>query len=89
MLKNTLPLGFNLSDKVRKDIWSDSYVNLVTLSPNFSEDEGDDVLFQSKFVKISTNTKTKQFLSIHQWTAAFHFYGCILCEISKVYLGLN
>jgi hypothetical protein len=66
-----LPLGFNVSDKIKKDIWSDSYVDLVTLSPNFNEDEDDDVLFKTKSVKISTIAKTKQFLSIHQWTAAF------------------
>ena len=57
--------------KLKKDIWLDSNVDLVTLSPNFNEDENDDVLFKPKSVNISTNAKTKQFLSIHQWTAAF------------------
>ena len=52
--------------KLKKDIWSDSYVDLVTFSPNFNEDE--EALFKTKLVKISTNAKTKQFLSIHQWT---------------------
>jgi len=71
------PLGFNVSDKIKKDIWSDSYVDLVTLSPNFNEDEDDDVLFKTKSVKISTIAKTKQFLSIHQWTAAFDIFMSI------------
>jgi hypothetical protein len=43
----------------------------VTLSPNFNEDEDDDLLFKPKSVNISTNAKTKQFLSIHQWTVHY------------------
>ncbi|CAC5409089.1 unnamed protein product [Mytilus coruscus] len=53
LLKNTLPLGFNVSEKIRKDIMSDSYVDFVTLSPNFNEDEDDDVLFRSKAIPMS------------------------------------
>jgi hypothetical protein len=36
--------------KLKKDIWSDSYVDLVTFSPNFNEDE--EALFKTKLVKI-------------------------------------
>ncbi|VDI42881.1 Hypothetical predicted protein [Mytilus galloprovincialis] len=56
---------------------SDSYVDFVTLSPNFNEDEDDDVLFKSKAVKISTYAKPKQLFSIHQWTEAFDIYMSI------------
>ncbi|CAG2250747.1 unnamed protein product [Mytilus edulis] len=77
LLRNTLPLGFNVSEKIRKDIMSDSYVDFVTLSPNFNEDEDNDVLFKSKAVKISTYAKPKQLFSIHQWTAAFDIYMSI------------
>jgi hypothetical protein len=46
--------------KLKKDIWLDSNVDLVTLSPNFNEDENDDVLFKPKSANISTNAKTKR-----------------------------
>ncbi|CAG2185561.1 unnamed protein product [Mytilus edulis] len=77
LIRNTLPLGFNVSEKIRKDIMSDSYVDFVTISPNFNEDEDEDVLFKSKAVKISTYAKPKQLFSIHQWTEAFDIYMSI------------
>jgi len=87
---NTLPLGFNVGDKIKKDIWSDSYVDLVTLSPNCNEGENNAVLFKTKLVKISTNAKAKQCLSIHQWTAAFDIYMSIYyVKYPNSSLGLN
>ncbi|VDI56299.1 Hypothetical predicted protein [Mytilus galloprovincialis] len=45
ILQNTLPLGFNVDEKIRRDIWSDSYLDLIKLLPNFNEEENDDILF--------------------------------------------
>ena len=74
LIKNTLPLGFNVSDKVKKEIWTDNYVDLIALLPNFNDEDDDDVLFKTRAVKISTNSKPRHFLSIHQWTAAFDIF---------------
>lgn len=74
LIKNTLPLGFNVSDKVKKEIWTDNYVDLISLLPNFNDEDDDDVLFKTRAVKISTNSKPRQFLTIHQWTAAFDIF---------------
>ncbi|CAC5400660.1 unnamed protein product [Mytilus coruscus] len=73
ILKNTLPL----EEKIRRDIWSDVYLDLIKLSPNFNEEENDDILFSSKNVKISTAAKAKQITNIHQWTAAFDIFMSI------------
>ena len=54
-------MGFNVSDKIKKDIWSDSYVDLVTLSPNFNEDEDDDVLFKTNQLKFPQLLKRSSF----------------------------
>lgn len=43
ILKNTLPL-----EKIRRDIWSDVYLDLIKLSPNFNEDENDDFCLEQK-----------------------------------------
>ncbi|CAG2221487.1 unnamed protein product [Mytilus edulis] len=47
ILQNTLPLGFNVDEKIRRDIWSDLYLDLIKLLPNFNEEENDDILFRS------------------------------------------
>ncbi|VDI53869.1 Hypothetical predicted protein [Mytilus galloprovincialis] len=73
ILQNTLPLGFNVDEKIRRDIWSDLYLDLIKLLPNFNEEENDDILFSTKSVKISTTAKAKQLTNIHLWTAAFRY----------------
>ncbi|VDI80146.1 Hypothetical predicted protein [Mytilus galloprovincialis] len=77
ILQNTLPLGFNVDEKIRRDIWSDLYLDLIKLLPNFNEEENDDILFSTKSVKISTTAKAKQLTNIHLWTAAFDIFMSI------------
>ena len=61
VIKNTLPLGFNVNNDVKSKIWSDQFVDLYKLLPNFNE-EDNDVLFKTSAVKITKNTKPKQLL---------------------------
>ncbi|CAG2215629.1 unnamed protein product [Mytilus edulis] len=77
ILQNTLPLGFNVDEKIRRDIWSDSYLDLIKLLPNFNEEENDDILFSTKSVEISKNANAKQLTNIHLWTAAFDIFMSI------------
>ncbi|XP_076070129.1 uncharacterized protein LOC143041880 isoform X1 [Mytilus galloprovincialis] len=77
ILQNTLPLGFNVDEKIRRDIWSDLYLDLIKLLPNFNEEENDDILFSTTSVKISTTAKAKQLTNIHLWTAAFDIFMSI------------
>jgi hypothetical protein len=79
MLKNTLPLGFHVTDKVKQAIWADNYVDFYILLPNFNVDE-EDTLLKNDLLKISKNTKPKVLFSIHQWTSAFDIYMSIYFE---------
>lgn len=89
LLNNSLPLGFNVSEKARRDIWADNYVDLTHLLPNFNDQHEDEILFKSQTVKISTNVKSKQFFSIYQWTAAFDiFMSLFIVKSPESSLGL-
>lgn len=89
LLNNSLPLGFNVSEKTRRDIWADNYVDLTHLLPNFNDQHEDEILFKSQTVKISTNVKSKQFFSIYQWTAAFDiFMSLFIVKSPESSLGL-
>lgn len=89
LLKNSLPLGFNVSEKTKRDIWADNYVDLTHLLPNFNNQHDDEILFKSKAVKISTNVKFKQFFSIYQWTTAFDiFMSLFIAKSPESSLGL-
>lgn len=89
LLNNSLPLGFNISEKTKRDIWADNFVDLTHLLPNFNDQHEDEILFKSQTVKISTNVKSKQFFSIYQWTAAFDiFMSLFIVKSRESSLGL-
>ena len=68
-MKHSLPLHFHVIKKTRTQIWCDSYIDLLSLLPNF--DGKDDVLYENSSLKISSEAKSKQFLFILQWLNAF------------------
>jgi len=54
VIKNTLPLGFNVNNDVKSKIGSDQFVDFYKLLPNLNEEEDDDdVLFKTSTVKIT------------------------------------
>jgi len=76
MLKHSLLLDFHVNDKMRTHIWSDNYIDLVALLPNFQDDK-DDILYENSSLKISNKVKSKQLLSILQWSNAFDIFMSI------------
>ena len=76
MMKHSLPLDFHVNEKTRTQIWSDSYIDLAALLPNF-QDEKDDILYENSSLKISNKVKSKQLLSILQWSNAFDIFMSI------------
>jgi hypothetical protein len=85
LIKNTLPLGFNVNNDVKSKIWSDQFVEFYKLLPNLGEEEDDDVLFKTSIVKITKNAKPKQLMSIHQWTVPLIFVCLFIMKSSKFY----
>ena len=76
MLKHSLLLDFHVNEKMRTQIWADNYIDLVALLPN-SQDDKDDILYENSSLKISNKVKSKQLLSILQWSNAFALFMSI------------
>jgi hypothetical protein len=76
MLKHSLLLDFHVNEKMRTQIWSDNYIDLVALLPNF-QDNKDDILYENSSLKISNKVKSKQLSSILQWSNAFDLFMSI------------
>lgn len=84
LITSTLPLGYNVSDKVKSGIWANQYVDFDKLQPNYhDESESVQVVSGSNEIKIQTQQKTKQLYSIHQWTNSFDVFMTIYLQKHK------
>ena len=78
VITQSLPLGYNVVDKTKQQIWDDKYIELGQLVNQHSPTET--ILFQGPDAtfKISTGHKpSKQLATIHQWTNCFDIFMSI------------
>ena len=75
LISNTCPLGYNVTDKVRGQIWADQYVEMSTLLLKTNAVQPVHIISQDNpGVKITTESKAKVVNNIHQWNNAFDIF---------------
>ncbi|KAK3107318.1 hypothetical protein FSP39_011751 [Pinctada imbricata] len=79
LISDGIPLGAEVSQKIKAKIWEDEYLDLRVLLPNQHEDPIS-VTIESHVINFKQGTKSKSQLSIYQWTDAFHIFTCIYLE---------
>lgn len=79
LLKNSIPLGFNVNEKHRSLICGDMYVDFSSLLPSYKDDEDKvgEVLFENNNVTISNRKNKKDMFSIWQWANAYDIFMSI------------
>lgn len=77
LISSSLPLGYNVSDKIKGTIWGDLFVDFAMLIPNFQQDD-ETVLYQSLQSTLKlTNAKQKKISNIWQWCDGFDIFASI------------
>ena len=83
-VKHSLPLGYNVPDRIKNAIMSNQFVDFAALIPGISPvNDHENVLFQSpaSSIKISTTSKAnprfRELSSILQWANAFDIFSAI------------
>ena len=74
-----IPLGAEVSAKIKSKIWEDEFFDLRLLLPNQAE-EPLSVTIESQTISLKQGNKPRHPLSIYQWTDAFHTFICIYLE---------
>jgi len=79
LLKNSIPLGFNVNEKHRSLICGDMYVDFSSLLPSHKDEEDKigEVLFENNNVTISNRKNKKDMFSIWQWANAYDIFMSI------------
>ena len=80
LIKHSLPLGYHVPDKLKHQIWGDTFVDISNLLPS-SQNTSDTVLYNigSTSLKLS-EVKSKKLSSIGQWTNAFDIFMSLSIE---------
>ncbi|CAG2185159.1 unnamed protein product [Mytilus edulis] len=79
MLKQSIPIDFHVSCKLKDDVWADNYVNFAFLLPSYIEEDSS-TLFENFNIIISNRKNKRELQSIHQWMNAFDIF-------MSIYLG--
>lgn len=76
-----IPLGANLSKKMKNKIWSHEYIDLKALVSHIPEDNISLTLSQNQLtVQNTQSSKSKDQLTFSEWQSAFHIYMAVFIE---------
>ena len=76
-----IPLGANLSQKMKNKIWSHEYIDLKALVSHVPEDNISLTLSQNQLTVQNTQlSKSKDQLTFSEWQSAFHIYMAVFIE---------
>jgi len=81
---HTTPLGAELSDKLKKIMWANEFVDFIDLTHPVQQ-QPEQISVQSgethQLVSIMPQTRVRQISSIDQWTSAFLVFEAVYTQI--------
>lgn len=80
LMCSSLPLGYNVAERLKGMIWRDAYVEFSGLIPNFQQDD-ETLLFSSLQSTVQiTNAKQKKIQTVWQWCDAFDIFMSVYLD---------
>ena len=74
-----IPLGTNISVRIKQKIWNNSVISMKCLLPNFKEDNVS-INIDSNSIQFNKKAANQDKLTLNQWTTAFLIFICIYIE---------